>query len=86
MHTHTRTHAHTWVLHIAKVGNFFSPSLPNVEGLILEPLPFFFYQKSFIFHFLENFFAGPNLHNAVGKINMLICFEIATTITTNFSL
>ena len=37
-----------WVLHIAKVGYFFLPSLPNVEWL------FFFYQKSFIFYFLEN--------------------------------
>ena len=45
-----------WVLHIAKVVYFFSPSLPNVEWPILGPLPFFFYQKSFIFRFLENCF------------------------------
>ena len=56
----------SWVLHIAKVVYFFSPSLPNVEWPILGPLPFFFYQKSFIFRFLENCFWGPNLHNAVG--------------------
>ena len=31
-----------WVLQIAKVGYFFSPSLPNREWLILEPLPSFF--------------------------------------------
>ena len=55
-----------WVLRIAKVGYFFSPSLPNVEWPILGPLPFLFYQKSFIFHFLENCFWGPKLHNAVG--------------------
>ena len=45
-----------WVLHIAKVAYFFSSSLPNVEWAILEPLPFFFYQKLFIFRFLENCF------------------------------
>ena len=55
-----------WVLRIAKVGYFFSPSLPNVEWSILGPLPFLFYQKSFIFRCLENCFWGPNLHNAVG--------------------
>ena len=54
-----------WVLHIAQVGYFFSPSLPNVEWLILGPLLFFFYQKLFIFHFLANCFGGPNLYNAV---------------------
>ena len=27
----------------SKSGYFFSPSLPNMEWLILEPLPFFFY-------------------------------------------
>ena len=43
-----------WVLHIAKFGYFFSPSLLNMEWLILEPLPFFFYQKFFIFRLLEN--------------------------------
>ena len=53
------------MLHIAKVGYFFSPSLLNVEWPILEPLPFFFYQKSFIFRFLENGLGGPNLYNAV---------------------
>ena len=36
-----------WVLHIAIVGEFFSPSLPNKKWLILGPSPFFFYQKSF---------------------------------------
>ena len=45
-----------WVLHIAKVAYFFSSTLPNVEWPILRPLPFFFYQKSFIFRFLENCF------------------------------
>ena len=45
-----------WVLHIAKVAYFFSSSLPNVEWAILGPLPFFFYQKLFIFRFLENCF------------------------------
>ena len=45
-----------WVLHIAKVAYFFLFSLPNVEWPILGPLPFFFYQKSFIFRFLENCF------------------------------
>ena len=55
-----------WVLRIAKVGYFFLPSLPNVEWPILGPLPFLFYQKLFIFRFLENCFWGPNLHNAVG--------------------
>ena len=45
-----------WVLHIAKVAYFFSSSLPNVEWVILGPLPFFFYQKLFIFRFLENCF------------------------------
>ena len=54
-----------WVLHIAKVGYFFSPCLPNVEWPILGPLPFCFYQKLFIFCFLANCFGGPNLHNAV---------------------
>ena len=34
-----------WVLHIAKVGYFFSPSLPIVEWVILGLLPIFFYQK-----------------------------------------
>ena len=58
--------SYSWVLHIAKVAYFFSSSLPNVEWLILRPLPFFFYQKLFIFRFLENCFWGPNLHNAVG--------------------
>ena len=43
-----------------------SPSLANVEWPILGPLPFFFYQKSFIFHFLENCFWEPNLYIAVG--------------------
>ena len=47
---------HIWVLHIAIVGYFFSPSLPNMEGLILKPSQFFFYQKSFIFCVLENRF------------------------------
>ena len=32
-----------WVLHIAKVGYFFSPSLPNMEWLILGPFLFFFF-------------------------------------------
>merc|ERR1712208_195415 len=45
-----------WVLHIAKVAYFFSSSLPNMKFSILKLLPFFFYQKSFIFHFLENCF------------------------------
>ena len=55
-----------WVLHIAKVVYFFSPSLPNVEWPILGPSPFSFYQKFFIFHYLENCFWGPILHNTVG--------------------
>ena len=55
-----------WVLHIAKVAYFFLFSLPNVEWPILGPLPFFFYQKSFIFRFLENCFWEPNLYIAVG--------------------
>ena len=54
-----------WVLHIAKVGYFFSPYLLNIEWLILRPLPSFFYQKSFIFRFLANRFGGANLHDAV---------------------
>ena len=37
-------HSPPWVLHIAKVGYFFPPSLPNIEWLILG-LIFFFYQK-----------------------------------------
>ena len=46
-----------WVLHLAKVVYLFSPSLPNMEWPILGPLPFFFfYQKLFIFRFLENCF------------------------------
>ena len=56
-----------WVLHIAKVGYFFSPLLPNAEWLILGPLPFFFYQKLFIFRFLVNCFGRLNLHNGVVK-------------------
>ena len=60
-------HLHTpWVLHIAKFAYFFSSSLPNVEWAILGPLPFFFYQKLFIFGFLENCFWEPNLYIAVG--------------------
>ena len=55
-----------WVLHIAKVGSLFTPSLPNVEWLILGSLPFFFYEKSTIFRFLANHFGGAYLHNAVG--------------------
>ena len=54
-----------WLLHIAKVGYFFSHCLPNMEWLILGLLPYFFYQKSFFFHFLANCFGGPNLYNAV---------------------
>ena len=45
-----------WVLHLAKVVYFFSPSLSNVEWLILRPLTFFFYQKLFIFRFFRKFF------------------------------
>ena len=48
--SHGLTHD-TWVLHIAKVGYFFPH---NMEWLILKPLLFFFHQKLFIFHFLEN--------------------------------
>ena len=55
-----------WPLHVAKVGYFFSPSLLIVKGLILRPLPFFFYQKSFIFRFLANCFGEANLYNTVG--------------------
>ena len=58
--------ARVWVLHIAKVAYFFSFFLPTVEWPILGPLPFFFYQKSFIFRFLENCFWEPNLYIAVG--------------------
>ena len=59
-------HPSVWVLHIAKVAYFSSSSWPNVEWLLLWPLPFFFYQKSFIFRFLENCFWEPNLYIAVG--------------------
>ena len=52
----SRLRCRVWVLHIAKVAYFFSSSLLNVEWAILEPLPFFFYQKLFIFRFLENCF------------------------------
>ena len=73
LHLHLPSQAwsnwHGRVLHIAKVGYFFSPSLPDVEWPILRPLPFLFYQKLFIFRFLENCFWGLNLHNAVGKNN-----------------
>ena len=65
-----------WVPHIAKVGCFFSPSSLNVEWPILGPLPFSFYQKLFIFRFLENCFWKPNLYIAVGWKNMLIFFWI----------
>ena len=68
--------SHSWVLRIAKVGYFFSPSLLNVERSILGPLLFLFYQKSFIFRFLENCFWGLNLHNALGWNNMLTLFEL----------
>ena len=54
-----------WVLHIAKVGYFFSPYWANMVWLIFSPLLFFFYHKLFIFHFLAILFSGPNLHNAV---------------------
>ena len=59
-------HRDIWLLHIAKVGYFFLPSLPNMEWSIFGCLPFFFYQKSFIFRFLGNCFWGPNLYNPVG--------------------
>ena len=58
---------------LTKVGSFFPPSLPNVEGLVLELS--FLYRKSFILQSLENFFAEHNLHNAVQKIGMLIHFK-----------
>ena len=61
----SKDYCSVWVLHIAKVGYFFLPSLLNVEWPNLGLLPFPFYQKSVIFRFLENCFWGPNLHNAV---------------------
>ena len=44
-----------WVLHIAKVGYFFSPSLPYMEWLTLGPQLFFFYSKMFSDFFKNSF-------------------------------
>ena len=54
----SKAHWCIWELHIAKVRYFFPPSFPGVEGLILGPLLFFFYQKTFIFHFNKIHFQG----------------------------
>ena len=71
----------TWVLHIAKVWNFFSSPLPNAEELILRPLPFFFFLKLSIFHFFSNILLCPNLHNAVGDT---VSFQLVQDFTNFF--
>ena len=53
--------ADLWALHIAKLVFFIYPLYLMCRGLILGPLLFFFYQKSFIFYLLEIYFWGPNL-------------------------
>ena len=58
-------HCISWVLHIAKVWNFFSSRLPMTEGLIPRPWPFFFFQKWSLFRFFSSLLLCPNLHNVV---------------------
>ena len=69
------------VLHIAKVWNFFSSPLPNAEGLISRPLPFFFFLKLSIFRFFSNILLCPNLHNAVGDT---VSFQLVQDFTNFF--
>ena len=70
-----------WVLHIAEVWNFFSFPLPNAEGLISRPLPFFFFLKLSIFRFFSSILLCPNLHNAVGDP---VSFQLVQNFTNFF--